>query len=144
MQQNITQQLQHTMNLCQQVVQELQQINQAVQSTGFTAGYQSGATAGNQGYGAPSQFSGGSSSIQAVMQADRQVDRQESTPSYRNYNTQTPAYSPSQSVNYNSQVNPAGIQAVMQADRFAADDGRQFGSGYTGGYASATQGRFGY
>ena len=146
-QQQIAQQLQRTQqlcsnaaNLCQQVVQELQQINQAVQNAP-NFGYQQTA---NQFGGAPGYQAGYAqrpAALSSVMAADRNADIRESTPSNRNYNAQTPAYSQAQSANYTSQVNQAGIQAVMAADRQA--NTQEFGSstytsyGSTGGSGTA-------
>ena len=143
MQQQIAQQLQRTQqlcsnaaNLCQQVVQELQQINQVVQSAP-NFGYQQAAQAANQFGGAPGYQAGYAqrpAALSSVMAADRSADIRESTPSNRNYNAQTPAYSPAQSANYTSQVNQAGIQAVMAADRQA--NTQEFGSSTYTSYGS--------
>ena len=132
----IQQQLQRVQQLCsetvqinQQVVQELQQINQQV-------GQLSSVTTGNVGAYQPQQgFYGypGSTAINAVMQADRQASIQENSPSYRNYNTQTPQYSPMQSVNYSSQAygtSSAPIQSVMMADQQAGSMGTRSQYGY--------------
>jgi|GEM_PF-4973682 len=124
MQQQISQQLQRVnqlcaeaANLCQQAMREVQGVQQGVQSTA-TYNYQSSTSYQpsnseyqSSGYG----YSGGGSA--AVMNADRQANLDENTPSYRNYNTQTPTYRPTQSLNYTSSVNSSAMQSVMAADR---------------------------
>ncbi len=102
----------------QQVVQELQHVNQQVaQLTSInvanTMQYQQQTQGGY--YGSP-----GTTALNSVMQADRQAIVQENSPSYRNYNTQTPQYSPMQSVNYSASASSgssAPIQSVMMADQ---------------------------
>ncbi len=135
MQQQVQQSIQRAMNLCQQTLQELQMVSQQVQSTSNYA-YASQASTTSPGmnqytpsYGSYGSYAGGyqggysSGAVNNVMAADRYVDQQESMPSYHNYNTQTPSYSASQSVNYTSQVNPSAVQSVMSADRYASQDG---------------------
>lgn len=124
-QQQLQQQIERTqqlctnaMNLCSQVAQELQHIGQSVQTvTSNSGGYsQSYTQFGSQGSG---QY--GNGAVGNIMQADRAYDMQENTPSYRNYNTTTPSYSPQQSINYTSQSNPRAVQSVMSADRMASE-----------------------
>ncbi len=143
MQQQMHQQLQRMNQMCmqaaslsQQLAHEIQQFQQSFASTSY----------GNQtGYGAtgsyPSSFSGsglggGQDSYSQIMNADRQNMQEENTPSYRNYNMQTPSYSPSQSMNYTSQVNSNAMQSVMNADRQANSMGASSypqGNGLSGG-----------
>ncbi len=103
----------------QQMVQELQHVNQQVAqlSTVNAANAMPFQQQQQQGgyYGYP-----GATGINSVMQADRQASIQENSPSYRNYNTQTPQYSPMQSVNYSASASygsSAPIQSVMMADQ---------------------------
>ena len=121
----IQQQLQRVQQLCtetvqvnQQVVQELQHIQQQV---GQISNVPTNVGAYQQQqpafYGPQS-----STALNAVMQADRQAGIQESQPSYRNYNTQVPQYSPTQSLNYGAPAygtssSNASIQSVMKADQ---------------------------
>jgi len=161
MQQPIAQQLQRTqqlctnaMNLCQQVVQELGQISQSVQTSTYSQpGYaQQGYGQGNQGsqgsyqpstygYGQSSMSTAQSPGLQSVMQADRAYSMQENTPSNRNYNTAaTTQFSP-QSTSGGSY----GVQSVMSADRMAPQSygGSNSAGGSSGGYAGSYSGGVG-
>ena len=102
----------------QQMVQELQHVNQQVAQLGTVNAanamqFQQQQQGGYYGYP-------GTTALNSVMQADRQAAIQENSPSYRNYNTQTPQYSPMQSVNYSASASygsSAPIQSVMMADQ---------------------------
>ena len=150
----IQQQLQRVQQLCtqtvqinQQAVQELQQINQQVgQLTNVTNVPLSGGVGSFQ-QPQPGYYGYASNtSLNAVMQADRQSAIQENSPSYRNYNTQAPQYSPAQSANYGAQsygsfAGSAPIQSVMMADQQATmgPSRAQYGSVGTsvGNYSSS-------
>ncbi len=110
--QRVQQMVSETVQINQQAVQQLQQINQQVGqlsnvniATGVV-GYQQQPQQGYIGYV-------GNTALNAVMQADRLASMQENTPSFRNYNTQIPQYSPIQSANYGVGTGYANYSSVL-------------------------------
>lgn len=112
MQQPITQQLQRTqqlctnaMNLCQQVVQELNLIHQAVQSSSYA---QPAYTSQTQGYGQSSGGYGYTGNVSSVMNADRGYG--------------TSMQGEAQQYSAGMQGAGSGVQSVMQADQYGQQE----------------------
>lgn len=173
MQQPITQQLQRTqqlctnaMNLCQQVVQELNQIHQAVQAStyaqpSYNSGQSQGYSQGNYGYasnistvmnadrgygtsaqgsGQYASFQGGGAGVQAVMAADHTG---QANTSYGGAGTSGSAsYQSSQgqgAPSYGSTGGSSGsLSAVMQADRGYSSQATQGNRSSGSGYGATT------